>query len=63
MALFKTAHIKFEDSKYNYSTSINPNLSDEQIKTYFISTWFNFGTVGDNMQKCICCKVSPAKNI
>ena len=63
MAQFKTAHVKFSDTKYNYATSINPNLSDEQIKAYFMGTWFNLGNVGDNMQKCIGCEVSPARNI
>ena len=64
----KTAHVKFKNSKYNYFTSVNPALTDEQIKDYFIGTVFNLGGMGydhktdkeveiDNLQQCIDCEV------
>lgn len=57
MAQFKTANVFFEDEKYNYSTSVNPKQSDEDIINYFKGVWFNLGLVADNMQKCINCTV------
>ena len=64
MAKFKTASVKFEDSKYNYETSINPNCTDENIKKYFVGVCFNVGFFpSENMQKCISCNVLPAKEI
>lgn len=63
MAKFKTAIVSFEDKRYNYETSINPNCSDSDIINYFKGNLFNMGMVEDNMQKCIDCKVLPAKNI
>ena len=56
----KTAHIIFDDPKYNYSTSVNGR--DAEIKDYFIGTWFNLGSVKDNMQKCIGCDIDPSEN-
>lgn len=61
MANRKVAHVKFADSKYNYSTSINGQVSDEDIIKYFKGQMFNLGTVEDNMQKCIDCTVEPSK--
>ena len=58
---FKTAHVKFADPKYNYSTSVNGKLSDEEVKEYFVNKWFNMGTpTRDNMQKCVDCVVEPS---
>ena len=57
-SMLKTAYVKFEDHKYNYHTSINGNLSNDEAKAYFIGKWFNLGDAsGDNMQKCIDCAV------
>ena len=51
----KTAHVKFKDEQYNYSTSING--TDEEIKDYFVGKWFNLANykepMNDNMQQCI----------
>lgn len=56
----KVAHVKFADEKYNYSTSVNGQVSDEDIIKYFKGQMFNLGTVEDNMQKCIDCTVEPS---
>lgn len=54
----KTAHIKFENPEYNYSTSVNGDLSDEKIKKYFIGTTFDLGNYpNEDMQTCIDCEV------
>ena len=58
MANLKAAHVKFKDSKYNYSTSVNGNLTENEIKGYFVGKWFNLGHIEDNMQKCIDCEVT-----
>ena len=65
----KAAHIKFKDPKYNYSTSVNGELTDQKIKDYFINQTFNLGYMGwdheknqeievDNLQTCIDCIVT-----
>lgn len=56
--MLKSAHVKFEDPKYNYSTSVNGKLTDSEIKSYFIGKWFNLGHIEDNMQLCIDCIVT-----
>ncbi len=54
----KTAHIKFKNEKYNYSTNINPKCTNKEIKTYFVNTVFNVGSYPlENMQECINCEV------
>ena len=59
MKRLKTAHVKFEDSKYNYSTSVNGSLTDSEIKDYFVGEWFNLGHAdNDNIQLCIDCIVT-----
>ena len=57
---FKKANVIFEDSKYNYSTSVNGSLSDTEIINYFKNKWFNMGDHEDDMQKCIDCTVEPS---
>jgi hypothetical protein len=58
MKTLKSAHVKFEDSKYNYSTSVNGSLTDSEINSYFVGKWFNLGHIEDNMQFCIDCIVT-----
>ena len=60
MSNLKTAHVKFTDSKYNYSTSVNGKLNDAEIIKYFKNKWFNLGNIEDDMQKCIDCVVEPS---
>jgi len=50
---WKGVLVKFEDSKYNYKTSVNANRDDESIIKYFVGQIFNLGNVEDNCQKCI----------
>ena len=58
---FKTAHVKFADSKYNYSTSVNGKLSDEEIIKYFKGKVFNLGHADhDDCQVCTDCVVEPS---
>lgn len=59
----KTAHVKFQDPSYNYSTSVNGALSDQQVKDYFIGKTFNLGQVDqDDLQVCIDCVVDEFKD-
>lgn len=69
--MLKTAHVQFQNEKYNYKTSVNGKCSDEEIKAYFIDKVFNLGgityidgkeTETDNMQQCIKCDVIPQIN-
>lgn len=55
--MLKSASVQFADSKYNYFTSVNGKLSDEDIVKYFKNKWFNLGHIEDDMQKCIDCTV------
>ena len=58
---FKKANVIFEDSTYNYSTSVNGSLSDTEIINYFKGKYFNMGNGDkDDMQKCIDCTVEPS---
>jgi hypothetical protein len=43
----------FEDSKYNYTTSVSDQTTEESAREYFVDTWFNLGHIEDDMQKCI----------
>lgn len=63
----KTAHVKFKNPKYNYSTSVNGNLSDEEIRKYFIGKEFNLAPykdkgMVDNLQKCIDVEIEDKKD-
>lgn len=54
----KTACVKFSNEKYNYMTSVNGNLTDDEIKNYFIGKYFNLGNSDkDDMQKCVSCEI------
>lgn len=56
--MLKTALVKFEDSKYNYKTSVNGNLSDEEIKQYFVGMYINCAPFPDEkMKKCVECEI------
>lgn len=58
---FKTAHVKFANPKYNYSTSVNGKLTDEEIIRYFKGQIFNMGTpTHDSLQRCVDCVVEPS---
>lgn len=66
----KTAHVKFKDDKYNYSTSVNGSIGDEELSSYFVGKSFNMGGIRyvnreeteiDDMQECIECVIGPFK--
>jgi hypothetical protein len=56
---FKTAFVQFDNSKFNYRTSVNGKLSDDEIIKYFKGNMFNLGHLTDQVQKCIECTVEP----
>jgi len=58
---FKTAYVQFKDPAYNYRTSVNGELSDEEIIKYFKGQVFNLGHIDDDVQLCIECNVEPSK--
>ena len=43
-----TVHL---DDGTSYETSING--TDEEIRAYFVGQTLNFGTVGDDLKKCV----------
>lgn len=50
----KTVKVIFEDTKYNYTTSVNSKVSFDDVVSYFVGQWFNVGCgEDDNMQKCV----------
>ena len=56
--MMKTVHVLFEDSGYNYTTSINPECTFDEIYDYFVGIKFNVGGMDENMQECIAVTVS-----
>ena len=61
----KTANVIFKEDRYNYSTSING--TDEEIRSYFIGTPFNFGdndwNVPDDIQVPVDCTITDREAI
>lgn len=57
----KTVRVIMEDPSYTYTTSVNPLVSDEDIKKYFVGQCFNFGDTEekpyDIMIRCVGCEV------
>jgi hypothetical protein len=46
--------VKFADNKLNYITSINPQCTLDEVKKYFVNTYFDMGTFPiEDMQQCI----------
>jgi hypothetical protein len=61
MSNFKKANVFFLHPEYNYSTSVNGKLSDEEIIKYFKWQIFNMGSgERDDLQQCIDCTVEPS---
>lgn len=59
MSNLKTAHVQFKDTKNNYYTSVNGNLSENEIKAYFVGKHFDLGVYpNENFCLCIRCTVS-----
>lgn len=66
--MLKTAHVQFQNKKYDYKTSVNGQCSDEEIKAYFVGQCLNMGGIDfvngketevDNLQQCIKCDIIP----
>jgi hypothetical protein len=57
----KTITVIFKDPKYNYTTSMNGDQTDDQIKRNFIGKFFNFHGAGKikNFQLCVRVKIKP----
>jgi hypothetical protein len=50
----KAVKVIFADNQYNYTTSVNPKATNEELKKYFVGAVFNLGVYPvENMQKCI----------
>ena len=50
----KTVKVMFADSRHDYTTSVNPKATDEELKKYFVGARFNVGVYPiENMQECI----------
>ena len=50
----KTVKVIFEVNKYNYTTSVNSQVSFDDVVSYFVGKWFNVGCgEDDNMQQCV----------
>jgi hypothetical protein len=40
---FHLVTVKFKDSKYNYQTVVNPKVSEQEVRRYFVGQMFNVG--------------------
>ncbi len=48
----------FKNPIYNYVTSVNPKVSEEDIKKYFVNTVFDVGSFPtENHQQCISIEI------
>lgn len=58
----KSVKVIFEDPKHNYYTTVNGSNTDEEIKEYFVGTYFNVGVYPvEDMQKCIKVEIKKRK--
>lgn len=56
-----TVRVMFENSKYNYSTSVSVNVTKESAKKYFVGKMFNVGSYPKEvMRKCVSIRFTPA---
>jgi hypothetical protein len=59
----KAVKIMFADSQYDYTTSVNPKATDEELKKYFIGARFNVGAYPvENMKQCININIVNTEN-
>ena len=46
--------VKFDNSQYNYITSVSHQSTEQSCRKYFVGTWFNMGQYPvDDFQRCI----------
>ena len=58
IATGKAVKVIFIDPQYNYTTSVNPKVSDEDLRKYFVDTVFNVGAYPKElMKKCISIEI------
>jgi len=51
---FNTVKVKFADPKYNYETSVNPDVSEQDVRKYFVGNMFDVGVYPEeNMQQVV----------
>jgi DNA repair protein RadC len=58
-----SVEVIFENPEYNYSTSVNPNATEQEIRKYFVGNMFDMGVYpSENFQKVIDIKYKPNNN-
>jgi len=58
---FHLVTVKFKDSKYNYQTVVNPKVTEQEIRHYFVGQMFNVGQYQKEiMRECIDIDFNPA---
>ena len=58
---FHLVTVKFKDSKYNYQTVVNPKVSEQEVRRYFVGQMFNVGQYPKEiMLECIDIDFFPA---
>jgi hypothetical protein len=58
---FHLVTVKFKDSKYNYQTVVNPKVSEQEVRRYFVGQMFNVGQYPKEiMLECIDIDFYPA---
>lgn len=49
----KKVEVLFRNSKYDFITSVDDEITNTQIHNYYVHNVFNFGIDKDNLQECI----------
>jgi hypothetical protein len=58
-----SVEVMFENPEYNYSTSVNPNATEQEIRKYFVGNMFDMGVYpSENFQKVIDIKYNKNNN-
>lgn len=54
MSNFKAVTVKFKEEAFNYTTSVNAQSTEDQIRKYFVGAMFNMGIYPiERMMQCI----------
>jgi DNA repair protein RadC len=58
-----SVEVMFENPEYNYTTSVNPNATEQEIRKYFVGNMFDMGVYpSENFQKVIDIKYNSNNN-